>query len=76
MHVVTKKLAFLDLTQSTEGFALQIIISQLKLMFIVILGVIQIFIVILGVIQKKIIINGYQTYHLVNITSLCMMIQN
>ena len=50
MHVVTKKLAFLDLTQSTEGFALQIIISQLKLMFIVILGVIQIFIVILGVI--------------------------
>ena len=26
----TKKLAFLDLTHSTEGFALQIIISQLK----------------------------------------------
>ena len=73
MHVVTKKLAFLVLTQSTKGFALQIIISQLKLMLI--LGVIQIFIVILGVIQKKSIINGYQTYDLVNITSLCMMIQ-
>ena len=43
VHVVyTKNLAFLDLTQSTEGFALQIIISQLKLMLIVILGVIQI----------------------------------
>ena len=65
MHVVTKKLAFLVLTQSTKGFALQIIISQLKLMLIV----------ILGVIQKNSIINGYQTYHLVNITSLCMMIQ-
>ena len=67
MHVVTKKLAFLDLTQSTEGFALQIIISQLKLMFIV----------ILGVIQKKFIINGYQTYHLVKVqVYICMMIQN
>ena len=54
MHVVTKKLAFLGLTQSTKGFALQIIISQLKLMLIVILGVIPIFIVILGVIQKKV----------------------
>ena len=50
VHVVTNNFWILA-TQSTEGFALQINISQFKLIFIV----------ILGVIQKKSIKNGYQT---------------
>ena len=44
----TKRLAFLDLTHSTEGFALQIIIKSIKTHYVWLL------IVFLGVIQETV----------------------